>query len=690
MITEATSQKVTARHLARNAYLYVRQSTLRQVMENTESTQRQYALRQRALALGWAAEHVIVLDQDLGQSGASAVDRAGFQLLVAEVGLGRAGIVLGLEVSRLARNSSDWHRLLELCALTDTLILDEDGLYDPAQFNDRLLLGLKGTMSEAELHVLRARLRGGIVNKARRGELRVRLPVGLVHDAQGRVGLDPDQQVQASVRLLFETFLRTGTAHAVVKHFHTEHLHFPRYLSSGPRKGEAVWEPIDLWRVLNVLKNPRYAGAYAFGRGCWKKQPDGRVKRHPVPRDQWLVLLHDAHPGYISWAEHEQILERLRANAQAFGIDRRHGPAREGPALLQGLVVCGRCGLRMSVRYHRRGTALVPDYLCLQAYHQGHEVCQVISGAAIDDAVGQLLVATVNPVAIDVALAVQHEIQARLDEADRLRQLDVQRAQYEADTARQRYLHVDPANRLVADALEADWNGKLRGLSDAQDLCQRGRAADRATLDAAVQDQMRALATDFPALWHDPRTPARERKRMAALLLEDVTLRKDGEITIHVRFRGGATTTLRQPLPRQIWQVRTTSPQALDRIAQLLEQERTHAQIATTLNAEGFTTGAGQSFTGARVHWLGHAHGLKNLRQRLRDAHWLTAKEIAAELGIGRDTLRCWRNNGHLLARLCNDKGEWLYRPASEQLSLPPKPSTPARAGVAGPSATSL
>ena len=503
--------------------------------------------------------------------------------------------------------------------------------------------------------------------------------MGLVHDSHDRVVLDPDQQVQASVRLLFDTFLRTGTAHAVVKHFHAQTLLFPRYLTTGPRKGEVVWEPIDLWRVLSILKNPRYAGAYTFGRGRWKKQPDGRFKHHVLPRDQWLVLLHDAHPGYITWAQHEQILERLSANAHAFGIDRRHGPPREGPALLQGLVVCGRCGLRMSVRYHRRADALVPEYLCLHAYHQGHPVCQVLSGAAIDAAVGQLLVAAVNPMAIGVALAVQHEIQARLDEADRLRQLQVQRAQYEADAARQRYLHVDPANRLVADSLEADWNRTLRALGDAQDLCQRGREADRVMVEAGQQQQIRQLATDFPALWHDPGTPMRERKRMAALLLEDVTLLQDDAITIHVRFRGGTTTTLSLPRPRQVWQVRTASPQALDRIAPLLEHEHTNAQIAETLNAEDFTTGSGKPFTGASVHWLCYSHGLKNLRQRLRAGQWRTAEEMRAELGIGRDALRTLRTSGRLRARLCNDKGEWLYRPASEQPSVPNTKSAPRR-----------
>ena len=279
------SQKVTASHLKRDAYLYVRQSTMRQVFENTESTQRQYGLRQRAVALGWPQDRVIVIDTDLGQSGASAADRAGFQKLVADVGMGRAGIVLGLEVSRLARNSTDWHRLLEICALTDTLILDEDGVYDPAHFNDRLLLGLKGTMSEAELHVLRARLRGGILNKARRGELHGHLPVGFVYTPDGRVALDPDTQVQESVRLLFQTFVRTGAAHATVKYFRAQRLLFPIRLAAGSRKGELAWAPLGLGRAVHLLHNPWYAGAYAFGRHRWRKQPDGRVRRERVPRE---------------------------------------------------------------------------------------------------------------------------------------------------------------------------------------------------------------------------------------------------------------------------------------------------------------------------------------------------------------------------------------------------------------------
>ena len=341
-------EKVSVSHLSRNAYLYVRQSTLRQVIENTESTRRQYALRQRAIALGWPSERIVVIDCDLGQSGAAAVDRAGFQQLVAEVGLGRAGIVLGLEVSRLARNSSDWHRLLELCALSGTLILDEDGVYDPGHFNDRLLLGLKGTMSEAELHVLRARLLGGVLSKARRGELRCSLPVGLVYAPDGQVVRDPDQGVQAALRLFFATFRRTGSAFKTVQTFRTQTLRFPQRLRKGPRKGELVWGELAHAQALHLLHNPRYAGAFVYGRRQTRKLADGKEHTVMRPRDQWLVLIRDAHEGYLSWEEHEDNLRQLQENAQAHATQRR-SPPREGPALLQGLVLCGRCGQR----YHK-------------------------------------------------------------------------------------------------------------------------------------------------------------------------------------------------------------------------------------------------------------------------------------------------------------------------------------------------
>ena len=654
-------QKVTASHLTRNAYLYVRQSTMRQVFENTESTARQYALRQRAIALGWPEGHVVVIDSDLGRSGASAVDRAGFQTLVAEVGMGRAGIVLGLEVSRLARNSADWHRLLEICALTSTLILDEDGIYDPAHFNDRLLLGLKGTMSEAELHVLRARLRGGLLNKARRGELRCRLPVGFVYDAAGHVVFDPDTQVQETVRLLFHTFERTGSLNATVKYFRREDLLYPTRVAAGAHKHELVWAPLSLNRTCTALHNPWYAGAYAFGRARWSKQPDGRRRRERLPPHQWHVLIQDAHPAYISWQDYERYEQQLRASAKAIGFERHAGPAREGPALLQGHAVCGLCGSRMHVQYYVRKNGMTPNYVCVgRGRLFGDPQCQTIVGTGIDAAVGQLLVDAITPMALELALAVQQEMTARLDESDRLRHRQVERAQYEADAARQRYMHVDPANRLVADSLEADWNRALRALGDAHDDYQRRRAADQLTVDAPARQRILALATDFPAVWRDPNTPQRERKRMLALLIEDVTLVKQREISAAVRFRGGATTTLTLPRPLTAQQLRVTHDDVRQHIERLLH-EYTDAQAARLLNERGLRTGAGEAFDTESIRWVRYAAKIKSFKAHLIDAGMLTGEQIAARLGVSRTTIGKRRVDGRLKARICNDHGEWLY-----------------------------
>jgi DNA invertase Pin-like site-specific DNA recombinase len=417
MINEMNS-KIEARHLKANAYLYVRQSTLRQVFENQESTKRQYALRQRAVALGWPLERIIVIDSDLGQSGASAIDREGFQRLVTEVSMGRAGIVMGLEVSRLARNSTDWHRLLEICALTNTLILDEDGIYDPGHFNDRLLLGLKGTMSEAELHILRARLRGGIINKARRGELEMRLPIGYAYDANRQVCLDPDTRIQETIRLLFRTFQRTRSAVATVKMFRDQKLQFPRRVYRGPHKGEIIWTDLEHSRVLWVLHHPTYTGAFCFGRTRQRKHPDGRNICLRLPREEWTAFIRDTHEPYITWDEFEENLRCLRENSQIFGAEREKGPPREGPALLQGLVLCAVCGLRMTVRYHDFHGRKVPNYVCQRrGVQRGEPACQQINGGGLDEAVGKLLVDTVTPVTLELALAVHEEIEHRADDA---------------------------------------------------------------------------------------------------------------------------------------------------------------------------------------------------------------------------------------------------------------------------------
>jgi DNA invertase Pin-like site-specific DNA recombinase len=656
-------QKVRPRHLKRSAYLYVRQSTLRQVLENTESTKRQYDLRQRAVALGWPIEQVVVIDSDLGQSGASAVDREGFQRLVTEVGLGRAGIVMGLEVSRLARNSTDWHRLLEICALADTLILDEDGVYDPAHFNDRLLLGLKGTMSEAELHVLRARLRGGILNKARRGELEVALPIGLVYHL-GRVGLDPDVQVQESVRALFRIFRETGSATGTVRAFRERGLRFPCRPSR--TRNEIVWHELDHARALDILHNPRYAGAFCFGRTRTRTTADGRTHQDRVDRADWTALIRDAHAGYLTWDEFEENEQRIRENTLARDPERAHTPPREGAALLQGLVVCGVCGNRMTVRYHHRHGRAWPDYLCQRAgIARAEPTCQTITGTPVDQRIGEILVEAMTPKALEVALAVRAEIQGRVEDADRLRARQVERARYEADSSRRRYMQVDPANRLVADVLEADWNAKLRALADAQAEYESRRQADRATLSEAQRDGVLALGTDFPAIWSDPRTADRDRKRMLRLLVEDVTLVQAAQITAHIRFRGGTSRTVVIQRALSAWALRQTSPELVAEIDRLLDHH-TDIEIAALLNARGHKSGEGKALNRFIIRKIRLSYDLVSRHDRLRAAGMLNLAEMAARLGVVPTTVKIWRREGYIRAHVYSDRGEHLYEPPGD------------------------
>jgi DNA invertase Pin-like site-specific DNA recombinase len=662
MSATTIAQKVSAEHLARTAYLYVRQSTLRQVKDNTESAERQYALRQRAVQLGWPTEQIVVIDTDQGQSGASSVDREGFQRLVADVGLGKAGIVLGLEVSRLARNNADWHRLLEICALSRTLICDEDGLYDPADFNDRLLLGLKGTMSEAELHFIRARLQGGIISKARRGELPMPLPVGLICDPAGKVVLDPDAGVQRALRHLFDTFARTGSARAVVQAFNREELLFPARVRVGERKGELVWSPLTHWRVLRTLHNPRYAGAFAYGQRRTRKTAAGKTTTRSAPREEW-TLIPGSHPGYITFEQYEHNLRTLAANATAHGTDRVGGPAREGTALLQGLAVCGRCGHRMTVRYHTRKDVHVPDYQCVRENIQtAGEKCQMIQGAGVDAAISQLLLDTVTPLALEVALNIQAELDSRADEADQLRRSHVERARQRAELARRRYLAVDPDNRLVADTLEADWNDALRALQAAQDEYERQTAAANAALTEQHKQRIRQLASDFPKLWNDPATPARERKRIARLLIEDVTLTKTDQVHLHVRFRGGQTTSLTIPKALNSWQARQTPADTLAEIDRLLDDHTDH-ETAERLNQLGRRSGMNQPFTARLVIGARRRNNLTNHRERLRARGMLTQQEIAQQLGVHPNTIHAWRRAGLLRAHKADDKNDYLYEP---------------------------
>ena len=655
-----SNEKVKPDHLKRNAYLYVRQSSPRQVIENEESTRRQYALRDRALALGWPEEQVVVIDCDLGKSAASFQEREGFRRLVSEVSLGRAGVVMALEISRLARKFSEWSRLVELCALTDTILLEEGEIYDPSHPADEFVLGIKGIMSREEWRLIRARLQGGLRSKAERGELKVRLPVGFSYDPRDRVVLTADMQVQESIRLLFSTFERVGSAHAVVRAFADQGLKFPLLLHYGPSKGEIVWRKLSRNRLIEVLHNPRYAGVFAFGRRTEKYNPaQGKMKVLHLPREKWWAFLPGAHEGYISLERFEENQRRLAENA----VGRWKCPPREGPALLQGLAICGRCGGRMSVRYHNRRGGLKPDYLCGGPERRhGAKWCQSIPGDGIDEAVGKLLVELMAPVQLDIALSVQKELEARAEEVNRLRYRQVERARYEADLSRRRYMQADPDNRLVADELEAEWNASLRALREAKEEYDRVCQEDRLRLDAEKESKVRALAADFPALWQNPKTPAREKKRMVRLLIEDVTLIKAEEITMHVRFKGGATRTLVLPRLLSGFEERRTPCEIVEEIDRLLE-EHTCGEIAEILNSRGLTSGAGNRFDGRRVNVTRKLYKLDSREARLRRRGFIRLKEVAERLCISKWTVKERRAEGRLPVRSCklNDMGEYMY-----------------------------
>ena len=655
--------KVTSQHLQRDAYLYIRQSTPRQVLENTESTKRQYALRDRAVALGWPLERIHILDCDLGKSGSQSAGRDGFQKLVGEVALGKAGLVMGLEVSRLARNCADWHRLIELCSLAGALILDEDGIYDPANFNDRLLLGLKGTMSEAELHFLQARMRGGMINKARRGELEMRPPVGLVYRDDGVLILDPDAEVQAAMRLVFETFGRTGSAMQTAKLFHEQGLRFPRRIRHGLNKGELHWVRAAHARILQVLHNPRYAGAFVYGRVRTRRLPDGKHSTTRVPQAEWQFVLPGVHVGYISWEQFEANQKRLAENALGFGAVRRAGPAREGPALLQGRVICGICGERMGVHYSIAYHQTVPTYVCQEAsVRRAEKVCQRVPGGVVDRAMSDLLLELMQPMTLDVALAVQQEVETRIVETDTLQRKQVERAQYEAELARRRYMKVDPDNRLVADSLEAEWNTKLRSLAEAQEHYEQQAQKQRLIIDSQTQKQLLSLATDFPRVWNDPSVEARERKRILRLLVEDVTLINGKMIQVQVRLRGGATRSLTLDKPLPIAQIRKTKPEVVAEIDTLLDHY-CDREVAEVLNRQGRRTWQDEPFNLKKIAHIRQAFNLKCRYSRLRVRGLLTAKEMSVRHGVTTTTINLWAREGRLQKQRYDNLRRCLYEP---------------------------
>jgi DNA invertase Pin-like site-specific DNA recombinase len=654
--------RVASHHLSRDAYLYIRQSTLRQVNENGESTRRQYALRDRAIALGWPAQRVHIIDQDLGMSGAHSVARDGFQELVAAVGLRKVGIVLGLEVSRLARNSVDWQQLLQLCAYTDTLILDEEGIYDPSAFNDRLLLGLKGTMSEAELHLLRSRLRGDILNKARRGELALRLPVGLVRLADGRCARDPDAGIQASIAAVFEAFAATGTIASAVRQLLASGIRFPQLVWGGNKAGTIIWCDYNRTRVINILTNPAYAGAYAYGRRRCRQAPDGHIERRKLKPDAWAVVIPEHFTGYVSWTEFDAIQKQLRSNAQAFGRPDAFGPPREGPALLQGRVMCGRCGSAMYVRYGGiHGHQPRARYVCVDKADARRAACQSVPASDVDAAVARLGLELMTPMAIEMTLAIQDELDRRVAQRKQHHQLRVTRARYESDFARRRFMLVDPANRLVAAGLEAEWNTRLAELATVEEELASFHAETQQQLSVDMQNRIRSLSSDLPQLWADPAVIDRERKEILALLIQDVTiLSEHTEITAHLRLRGGAchtlTVTRSSIAPRK-----RTPPDIVAKIDQLLEIGD-DAIVAQELNATGIRNWRNGPFTKGQIANVRKGRALRSHRARRNTDGYATAGELATRYNVTRTTIRHWAITGLIERFSCGKRHRWYYR----------------------------
>lgn len=654
-------QKITRAHLDRAAIVYVRQSTLVQVREHTESTLRQYDLAAQAARLGWTAAGIEVIDADLGLSGRTASHREGFKHLVTRVCLGEVGAVFGLEVSRLARSSADLARLLELARLTGTLVIDNDGVYDLSDFNDRLLLGLKSQMSEAELHWLTSRMNEAKRAAARRGDLRVPLPVGLAHDDDGGTVIDPDQEVAAAIGDVFAAFAATGSAYAVATAFTGRR--FPRRAYGGVWAGQLRWGRLSHSRVVQILHNPAYAGAYVYGRRRSRQAvtPGGQVRTQVswVPAGQWEVVIPGHHPGYITWEDYQANQARLTANRTGAGAR----PPREGTALCQGIAYCGGCGQGMQVRCQGGH----PRYQCTES-HRNHAVtpqCGSVRADTIDDAVAEALLAAVAPEQAGLALAAAGEVTARHQRSLRAAELAAERARYTASRAERAFLACEPENRLVARTLETRWETALAEAARAEaDLA----AASRARPDLPSPEHLAATIADLPALWSAPTTSSKDRKRLLRTLLADVTITPSPadrtQLLIGLHWKSGASQQIPVTRPRSIQQ-RNAGPAAIE-LARQIGPACDNITLAAALNQAGHLTGTGQPFTPVSAANLRHYHHIPSATP-LRDGE-LTTRQVADRIGVSRSTVHAWIKAGHLPARR-GDTRSWAipFPPETEQ-----------------------
>ena len=671
------TSKITHAHLRRQAVVYVRQSTPGQVEANRESTARQYDLKDRAISLGWPASAVRVIDDDLGVSGSSTADRTGFGELAAQVGLGQVGIVLALECSRLARNNADWYRLLDVAGACDTLIADTDGIYHPALFNDRMLLGMKGTMSEAELHILRARLDGGIRNKAARGELRRGLPVGLVWgEGDGEILLHPDEAVVGVIAAIFEQFPIRGSARGVWLWLREQGLKLPLApvgyvtVSDG---GELTWVEPTYHAVHNILTHPAYAGAYTYGRTRVERYVDDggvvRTRRRKLPRHEWEVCIIDHFKAFIDWDTYQANQDRLGANIRPQAHEPGTGPVREGCALLQGLATCGTCGRKLTVFYSGKHKT-TPGYYCTGTGKlvdgRGTRHLQV-GGVAIDTAVTDAFLAALEPAALQACLAAAEQLEDGHDAALEQWRREVERAGYAASKAERRYRAVDPDNRLVARGLEADWEQALSEFAAAKAELARRETARPRSLSDDERAAILALGDNLKAVWDAPSTTDKDRKRLLATLLEEVnlTVHRDADpprADLVLRFKGGAISDVSVPIKRRPPPIRTDED-TID----LLRRLAVHypdATIAGILNRQGRRTATGLSHTASRVQSLRHHWGIACYQpdDNPPQGELLTVKDAAAELGLAPSTLHRWLNDGFIAGEQDTPGAPWRIR----------------------------
>ena len=686
------SNKIETQHLTKLAVVYVRQSSPRQVRENIESTQLQYDLARRAESLGWSKDRVDIIDDDLGVSGKSLEGRGGFQRLLAEISLEHVGIVMGIEMSRLARNCRDWHQLLELCAVFGTLLGDADGIYDPREHNDRLLLGLKGTMSEAELHVLRSRLSAGKKNKAKRGEHFGEAPLGYVRTQDG-IEFETDAQAQAVVRMLFEKFAELGSAQAVLKYFHKEGILIGRRINNGPRPSELTWQRASRSTILHALRHPIYAGAYVYGRtkSTTISGPNGTRKtiQRRVAKDEWEVLIRDKVPAYITWEQWERNQEKLRENSTRFGC----GVSR-GASILAGRIACGKCGANMSVHYRDS----VPTFDCrLASLRFGGNDCQYFNGRWLEPMIEELVLQAFEPASLELSLDASDEIQKDRASLEAHHQQSLERATYQTDLARRRYEEVDPSNRLVAAELEKRWETALLAQRKQEEELNRFRQEQPTNLTDREREKISALAKDLRTLWKSESTSNKDRQDLVRILIERIVVEviDDTErLAVTVKWAGGFTSQHETRRTVATFDELEDSKALFQRTQQLYDSGCSRETIIERLNAEGFYPARKEEFTKSSINALFltlRRRGMIGDRPRVSKPFW-RSKDLSGELGIKPSTLTGWRRRGWVQAKQFGRR--WMYWANETDLSrlkklaaFPPSGITPAPDELTTPAA---